>query len=231
VPPELVASIVLDDNEDLGLRVALAFMWATAARVGHVTAARISEFDPARTICCRDVEFVGGRVRVHVPTSKGDDLNTGSTLWILPNPGATCPVALLRHYAETMGPRDPDTPFFRRARCSQGFQLSHAEVGQAILRHARRLGVPSAYLTPHGLRVGVATYAASNGLCLQDLLLLGRWKKSSSCLRYLRMTETRAEAIAAAVALPVPGAQPARRHAPLLPLRARRTGGAPWGVL
>jgi len=230
VPAALIARLMADETEDLGVRAALVVMWFTASRVGCVSHARVGEFDPDYVVLRRDVVFADGRVRMFFPTNKTDKFNVGGTLWVLPTGGPGCPVAFLTRYAAATAHWPADTPFFRRARCALGLLVTRLDVAKALRRQGRAMGLPVEFLLTHGVRSGVASLAVTRRLSIADMLLFGNWATEDSALCYMRLTIPRAERITQAISLeeffPPPGGGVWPPVAPslLLAHRARRGG-------
>ncbi len=92
-----------------------------------------------------------------------------------------CPVHALKAYLYYRG--NLPGPLF----ClSDGQPIPRSHFANMLNQCLRFAGLYSPQLTSHSFRVGRATMALEQGMTLQQLLLLGRWKSMSALTKYLK---------------------------------------------
>jgi integrase len=200
--PQLVASVVGDEGLDIAVRVAVMLMWHLAVRVGDTVSRSTTQYDDRYTVLRSDVEFDedGSMVRITIPRSKSDPGNSGDVYVIGATGGITCPVRFLRRYWE-IGESNGwagNEPFLR---LQSGRLLTRAPIVAALKQHAQVLGMNVDHVSAHSMRSGAATQLVTKGVSIADIMLVGRWASTESCLKYLRWSRPRVDRVAQALSL------------------------------
>ena len=133
--------------------------------------------------------------RVQIRCSKTDPFRSGATIRITPSGDPIlCAVTALDALVAATGRMEG--PLFR---LQSGVTLSRPRLTALIRALAARSGVATAHYSSHSFRIGAASAAAAAGLPEWRIQALGRW--STDCYRrYVRLTETESDTIAAALA-------------------------------
>ncbi len=79
-------------------------------------------------------------------------------------------------------------------------RLSRQAIAEIVAKRAARADLPGRYRS-HSLRRGMATSAHRNGMQIQDIARLGRWKTLDSVLIYIEETDRFTEDIAGLLGL------------------------------
>ena len=124
----------------------------------------------------KDVKVSQTNVRIHLPTSKTDQLKKGEIVTIprVTNNPTVCPVQSLSKFIDTR-PESSSMLFVHR----NGSQLTRYQF-QAVLKKASKfLGWQPKKFSSHSFRIGAATTAAMNGVHESLIMKKGRWKSSA----------------------------------------------------
>jgi site-specific recombinase XerD len=156
---------------------------------------RVSELLQIRAC---DVLILQDRLELVIPTSKCDQLRSGSKVLVAKLGGAFCPVELLCSYLNAVNINvfsdTYDSQFiFRRVVPSAGsFVLSknnvpmtYSRVREVVKEKAKQIGLDGSLFSTHSMRAGGATSAARAGVSERCLQRHGRWATSSSKNRYI----------------------------------------------
>ena len=101
------------------------------------------------------------------------------TLLLYPQKGSICPVISVRAYIKYRGSKPG--PFFANP---EGSPVKYAQLLEVFkLLNSR---VPNAFMSPHSLRIGAATYATMAGYTQDQVTQMGRWH-SDAVLKYFRV--------------------------------------------
>ena len=136
-------------------------------------------------------------VRIHLKTSKTDQLGAGSDIIIGRTDSNLCPVSAILSYISLRGTRPG--PFFID---STARPLTKARFVAALRGILARVGLPEHHFAGHSFRIGAATSAALAGVEDSTIQTLGRWH-STAFLRYIRMPQEQLAALSAVLAATV----------------------------
>ena len=101
------------------------------------------------------------------------------TLLLAPQKGSICPVVSVKNYIKYRG-SDPG-PFFSNP---DGSPVKYSQLLD-VFRFVNSM-VPNAFMSPHSLRIGAATYATMAGYTQDQVTQMGRWH-SDAALKYFRV--------------------------------------------
>jgi hypothetical protein len=224
-PRSLIQSIVFDETESLGLRVACLLQWHLTLRAGQLVASLVGDFNE-HAVLRRDVVFAedGTYAQVLLVKGKNDVYNSGSFRYLMAaaKDAPFCPVRMLRRY---MDHTDAKCHFAAEApllRHDDGRLVTYDHMRKCVKRHARRLGLDEDAFATHSGRSGPATALGEAGFDIDTIMLQGYWATLAGCQRYVRMTAERAQKIAGALSLGVDGISDAGMVLPSRPRRSAR---------
>ena len=121
---------------------------------------------------------------VDLGITKTDQLGRDTTVPVHTSGTECCPVQLTRDWIgvrHAQGARGPDPLFVS----SRGYRLSRDAVSRIVREVAESEGV-NLELSGHSLRIGGATEAAHQGVPVDIIKSIGRWKSDSGVMRYIR---------------------------------------------
>lgn len=190
---ELMTAVALDASAAMGVRTAAVLAWFLTLRLGSVTLQSVSEYDPVFCVrrCDVEVDPEGRFAKFTLRKGKNDSHNRGGARFLMaasPQAGF-CPLQFLRTYLESTQQFPVDEPLLRHP---DGRHVVRAHVVALLKRHAAALGMDSAHISGHSLRIGSGTALAAGGVDVESVMLWGGWSTEQGCLRYLRLTSGQA---------------------------------------
>ena len=195
-PVSLIASVVRDEAASLATRVVCMLQWFLCLRVGQVTTARTTEYQPLYDLLRGDVWFApdGRYVRLTLKKAKNDPRNQGSCRYLLEatDPTGFSAVQLLRRYFKETEGFAGSEPLMRHA---DGRCVTPAHVRTLLKFHAVKLGLNPEVISAHSLRSGSATQLHAEGWDLQTIMMWGSWASEAGAIKYIRMTSDVAVAV------------------------------------
>ena len=157
-------------------------------RSGELTVPSASAFEERIHLAWGDVAVdqacPPAMVRVHLKSSKCDQLGKGVDVFVGRTDSDVCPVMLILSFVRRRGP-SPGA-FFRRY---DGTPLTKSHFIAKVREALIAIGLEASRYAGHSFRIGAATSAAQAGLEGSVIQALGRWS-SSAFLRYVRTPRT-----------------------------------------
>ena len=170
--------------EDLMLWAACCLGFFAFMRSGELTLPSGTTFNPSLHLCPADIAVDNSRtpttLRVHLKTSKTDQMRTGTDLYLGRTFNALCPVVAMLKYLAVRG--FEEGPLFR---FENGTPLTRPVFVSKIRQTLQQAGMDPTRYAGHSFRIGAATTAAAQGVSDATIQLLGRWR-SDSYVRYVR---------------------------------------------
>lgn len=173
-----------DSYDQLMLWAACCLGFFAFMRSGELTLPGGTAFDPAKHITPLDVavddQTNPQALKIHVKSSKTDQVGQGTDLFIGRTFNSLCPVVAMLKYLSVRG--FDQGPLFQ---LRDGRPLTKQMFGDRVKKALERAGVDPTHYSGHSFRIGAATMAAANGVNDATIQLLGRWRSNSYC-RYIR---------------------------------------------
>ncbi len=167
----VVPSLALSLYDMSMIQAMFSLSYAAFLRPGEITG----------TLHClqfENVKFVDNTIVIRFDHFKHSD-GTAFILKIPPTFLKFCPVRLLKAFLRVRGRYTG--PLFCKANRAP---VSYREYSVIFLKVVNRIGFPGKY-SPHSMRIGAATYAASVGYSDMQLRYYGRWQ-STAVSSYIR---------------------------------------------
>ena len=184
-------------------RVALVMAYYTGMRLGELVSRKVLQYEELFTVRRGDVEFdTEGRFAKFVNRGgKSDRFNRTTKRFLMAagQEAAFCPVAFLRDFMQsTAVGSSPSDPLLQHV---DGRMVVRRHVVDLVKRVAMELGYDPKTVQGHSIRIGAATALAEAGVEFSTIMQFGGWLSESSCVKYLRWTETRLRTMSEALAL------------------------------
>ena len=180
---QLIASlpnICMSAYEVALFRAAFSLAFFGFLRIGEFTATS-RKGDTDRVLSLGDVSLCKGGLEVNIRSSKTDQRGMGSIVRIEGlGESALCPVSAVTSYVKVrtseMG------PFFLHF---GGSPLTRYQFSSMLNKGISLLGLPPGEFSSHSFRIGAATVAACEGIPIERIMVMGRWR-SSAVKTYVR---------------------------------------------
>lgn len=129
-----------------------------------------------------DISFEGNTLKVHLHSSKTDQLGQGSLIKLQPqNDSEICPCVLIKDYI-LCRPINPGPLFCH----FNGSAITRYQFVSVLKKALSACGVDTRRYSSHSLRIGMASTLAKEGVPESRIMELGRWK-SGAYKNYLRL--------------------------------------------
>jgi integrase len=133
-----------------------------------------------------DLQETEDGLLICIRRSKGDQEAAGAVIAV-PYGTDLCPVAALRQWLSVAGITSSPVfrPLLRGGRIATT-RLTGRSVATIVKQSAERAGLDPGAISPHGLRAGLLTEAASRGASIPKLLEISRHRQIETLRTYLR---------------------------------------------
>ena len=169
----------------------IVMLWAAASlcffgffRSGEITVPSLTSFDSSRHLAWGDVAVDSldnpQMLKIHLKTSKTDQLRRGADVYVGRTDCPICPITAVLHYMALRGSTAGSFFIFK-----DGTPLTKSIFTARVREALRSLGYPEENFAGHSFRIGAATAAASAGIEDSVIRTMGRWS-SSAFLAYIR---------------------------------------------
>ena len=151
-------------------------------RVSEYTSPFVKSYDPATTLCYRDIQVISAtHIKIHIKASKTDPFRSGVHLSIYANNSPLCPIQAILKFLHQHPTKSG--PLFV---WQDGRYLTRSGLAPALNRikpkHLKNM-------SSHSFRIGAASTAAAAGYPRWLIQALGRW--SSNCFKdYIRIPDS-----------------------------------------
>ncbi len=166
-----VSGLALSCYDKLMIQAMFSLSFAAFLRPGEITGV-------LHCLQYANVSFVDNTIVIRFDHFKHSD-GTPFLLKVPPTFLKFCPVRLLKRFLKVRGSRAG--PLFCKANTAP---VTYREYSAVFHKVINRMGFPGKY-SPHSMRIGAATYAASMGYSDVQLRYFGRWK-SAAVNSYIR---------------------------------------------
>ena len=189
ISPALLQNIVTTILKSTHLRSHDRYLYVSAMtmaffgclRCGEITYPSTGTFNPRRHLTIKDIKLSKQVLEVIIKHSKTDQTGKGSKVIIGPGNHRLCPLKLLRKFLQYCKQAPRSDALFRFHNTSL---LTRAKL-RTLQEALQTLGLPAHKYGTHSLRIGSATAAATAGVPMDIIKMMGRW--SSECYRqYIR---------------------------------------------
>jgi hypothetical protein len=209
----LIRRVCGDHHAPLALRAAVAVAWCSLLRSREYTAesarSYIKGFTLLRRHCKWREDVDGGCYEIHLPHSKSDVYNNGTSIFVLRvKDDPLCPVRLLAQYLNQTKHHPENSPLFI---LPTGAYVTRLDITAVLKAHAPAVGLPADRITSHSIRIGAAFVMLAQGVPWPIIRTKGRWMSDAVALHYARQSDTTARLAADALTLtrrPGPEAAP-----------------------
>ena len=192
-------------------------IWAIASlaffgffRLGELLVDKPSQYNAATHLSWGDVAVnslkTPSMIKIHLKTSKCDQLGEGVDIFVGTTGSPICPVAATIEYIRTR--QDAPGAFFVDKNRKP---VGKAWFTQQIRQVLRSLGLPQDDYAGHSFRIGAATSAALAGIEDSTIQTLGRWQ-SAAYMRYIRLSREHLASITGRLGASPPQAMLTDKH-------------------